>query len=105
MHCLSEGGGLSTYWIDSGSDELIDQAMLTEKSQIELQTLLCGKSVTKRIYKEIDFNQIKENEDLLYSLLVFAGYLNPTPIELDTYKLSIPSNQEVKKIYEDRVIQ
>ncbi|CAI2198342.1 9385_t:CDS:1, partial [Funneliformis geosporum] len=74
-------------------------------NQIEMQTLLCGKSVTKRIYKQIAFDQIKENKDLFYSLLVFAGYLNPALIEPDIYKLTIPPNQEVRKIYEDRVIQ
>src|SRR6185503_19219129 len=79
--------------------------MLSDENQIELQTLLCGKSVTKRIYKQIDFNQIKENKDLFYSLLAFTGYLNPTLVELGIYELSIPSNQEVRKIYEDRVIQ
>ncbi|KLL04405.1 MAG: hypothetical protein MRERV_4c009 [Mycoplasmataceae bacterium RV_VA103A] len=107
MHCLSEGGILDNYWVDSGDPSLIDQAMLSDDNQIELQTLLHGKSVTKRIYKQIAFDQIKENKDLFYSLLVFTGYLNPIPIEfeLGIYKLSIPSNQEVRKIYEDRVIQ
>ncbi len=79
--------------------------MLSDDNQIELQTLLRGESVTKRLYKQIDFNQIKENKDLFYSLLVFAGYLNPTLIELGIYELSIPSNKEVRQIYEDRVIQ
>ena len=27
MHCLSEGGKLDTYWLDSGSTELVDQAI------------------------------------------------------------------------------
>jgi hypothetical protein len=105
MKCLSERGKFDTYWLDSGSTELIDQAMLSDDNQIEMQDLLCGKSVIKRIYKQIAFNQIREKKDLFYSLLVFAGYLNPTPIETDVYKLSIPPNQEIRQIYEDRIIE
>jgi hypothetical protein len=111
MNCLSEGGALDTYWIDSGNYELINQTMLSDDNQMELQALLRGKSVIKRLYKQIDFNQIKKNKDLFYSLLVFAGYLNTSLVKLfildiyDIYKLSIPSNQEVRRIYEERVIQ
>jgi hypothetical protein len=106
MHCLSEGGALKTYWIDSGDPGIIDQVMLSDENQDDLQKLLYGKSIIKRIYNQIAFDQIKESKDLFYSLLVFAGYLNPIPTDkLDTYELSIPSNREIRKIYEDRVIK
>jgi len=79
--------------------------MLYEGNQLEVQSLLCGKSVTKRIHKQIALNQIKEDKDLFYSLLVLTGYLNTTQVEVDSYKLSIPPNQEIRKIYGDRVIR
>src|SRR5947209_10794548 len=90
--------------MDSGGTELIEQALLSDEIQASLQNLLVDQKVIKRLYKQIDFNQIQENKNILYSLLVFSGYLNPTLTELGTYELTIP-NQEVRKIYEDRVIQ
>jgi hypothetical protein len=82
--------------------------MLSDNNQVEMQTLLQGKSITKRIYKQIAFDQIKEKKDLFYSLLLFAGYLNPQLVNNDLedpqYELTIP-NREIRSIYKDRVIQ
>ena len=82
--------------------------MLSDDNQVEMQSLLQGRSITKRIYKQIAFNQIEEKKDLFYSLLLFAGYLSPQLANNDPedpqYKLTIP-NREIRSIYKDRVIQ
>lgn len=83
--------------------------MFSDEIQAELQTLLKGQSLTRKIYQQIAFDQIQENNrDIFYSLLLFTGYLNPEKVNDDPrdfqYNLTIP-NQEVKQIYEDRVIQ
>ncbi|CAG8721035.1 6628_t:CDS:10 [Gigaspora margarita] len=105
MRCLLEEGTLDSYWMNSGSTALIDQTLLSDDIQEDLQTLLNGKSITKELYGEIAFEQIKDSRNIFYSLLVFAGYLNPKPTDqLDFYELSIP-NREVRKIYKERMIQ
>lgn len=95
--------------MNTGSTALIEQALLSDDIQQDLQTLLADRSVTKQLYREIAFEQIKEGKKeekkrVFCSLLVFAGYLNPNPTDKrDIYELSIP-NQEVRQIYEERVI-
>lgn len=45
--------------------------------QKELQELLEGKGIVKKLYKQISLSEIENNTDIFCSLLVFAGYLNP----------------------------
>jgi hypothetical protein len=107
--CLNQRGELAPYWIDSGGTGLVNKALLNDEVQAELQDLLACKSITKKIYRQIAFEDIQTNHKMLYSLLLFAGYLNPklvTSDELDEseveYELSIP-NHEVKQLYLERV--
>jgi hypothetical protein len=108
MCCLAEGGVVDNYWIDSGGTGLINKALISDKVQVDLQMLLKGQSIIKSLYRHIALDQIEEDRDILYSLLVFAGYLNPKPANSDPeeplYELTIP-NQEIKQIYKDRVIK
>ncbi|CAG8641890.1 17100_t:CDS:2 [Racocetra fulgida] len=94
MCCLEEK--------DSGGTDLVEQAILSDENQLDLQNLLKGRNITKKLYKQIALDQIKKDKRAFYSLLVFAGYLNPVETEVG-YKLSIP-NQEVREIYEERVV-
>jgi hypothetical protein len=105
MQCLAHKGKLESYWIDSGSTGLIDKALLSDEMQEDLQKLIDGTNIISPITKYINFDDIN-NRLGLFSLLLFSGYLNPTPVEPEEniYKLSIPNN-EVKRIYQTRVLQ
>jgi Predicted AAA-ATPase/PD-(D/E)XK nuclease superfamily len=107
MLCLSSGGELDHYWLDSGGTGLVDKALLSDEIQEELQELLEGRGIVKKLYKQISFKEIENNTDIFYSLLVFAGYLNPSLAndddEYPRYRLTIP-NKEVRNIYVERVI-
>jgi hypothetical protein len=107
MLCLSSGGELDHYWLDSGGTGLVDKVLLSDETQEELQLLLEGKGIVKKIYKQISLKEIENNSDIFYSLLVFAGYLNPSLAndddEYPRYRLTIP-NKEVRNIYMERVI-
>jgi len=67
-----------------------------------------GKGIVKKLYKQISLSDINDNHDIFYSLLVFAGYLNPMLAnddeEYPMYSLTIP-NKEVRNIYIERVIR
>jgi len=82
--------------------------MLSDDNQEELQTLLEGKSITKQLNKQISLDQIHQDQDAFYSLLVFTGYLNPQLVSDDPeeprYSLTIP-NRELRTIYRQRVKQ
>lgn len=108
MLCLSSEGKLDHYWLDSGGTGLIDKSLLSDDIQEELQELLEGKGIIKKLYKQISLLEIEDNPDIFYSLLVFAGYLNPSLTnddeEYPRYKLTIP-NREIRNIYVERVIK
>ncbi|WP_425364108.1 AAA family ATPase [Candidatus Tisiphia endosymbiont of Hybos culiciformis] len=106
MQCLAHKGKLDTYWIDSGGTGFVDKALLSDKIQEDLQSLLEGKGIVKRLYTKISLGEIEDDPNIFYSLLLFAGYLNPLLAddnpEDPTYRLTIP-NKEVRNIYITRV--
>ncbi|WP_341753135.1 MULTISPECIES: AAA family ATPase [unclassified Candidatus Tisiphia] len=108
MQCLASKGKLDHYWIDSGGTDWIDHILLSDEMQQELDQLLAGKSIVKRLYKQISFADLADNSNVFFSLLLFTGYLSPMLAndneEYPRYSLSIP-NKEVRNIYVERVIQ
>lgn len=108
MRCLASKGKIDHYWIDSGGTGLIDKVLLSDEVQEEMQALLEGEGIVKNISKQISLQEIETDIEAFYSLLVFAGYLNPMKELGDIvgglrYKLTIP-NKEVSYIYAKRVI-
>ncbi|WP_341750067.1 AAA family ATPase [Candidatus Tisiphia endosymbiont of Sialis lutaria] len=108
MQCLAHAGNLDTYWVDSGGLSLVDKAFIADEVQEDLQNLLEGKGIVKKLYKQISLGEIEDNPNIFYSLLLFAGYLSPLLAddnpETPRYRLTIP-NQEVRNIYVERVIK
>ena len=104
MQCLSRKGVLDTYWIDSGGTGLLTKSFLSDEMQEDLQILLKGESITTPIAKQISFEDIDKPIGF-FSLLLFAGYLNPKLIDVEEsfYALSIP-NKEVSNLYKLRLI-
>ncbi|MEO1301536.1 MAG: hypothetical protein AAFU83_04965, partial [Bacteroidota bacterium] len=109
MCCLARGGVLDTYWIDSGGTQLVDEALLSDNIQQDLQKLIARKQISSLITKQISFEDIRSSIGL-YSLLLFAGYLNPDSVapgedaNTKRCKLSIP-NHEVRLIYRQRLTE
>lgn len=107
MQCLAHKGKLKYYWIDSGGTAFIDKVFVSDEIQADVQELLAGRGIIKKLYRQISLADIARNKDIWYSLLVFAGYLNPwlnnDNEEKPRYLLTIP-NKEVKEIYVERVL-
>ncbi|MEO1219673.1 MAG: hypothetical protein AAFV97_04250 [Bacteroidota bacterium] len=59
--------------------QLVDEALLSDNIQQDLQKLIARKQISSLITKQISFEDIR-NATGLYSLLLFAGYLNPDSI-------------------------
>jgi hypothetical protein len=105
MNCLANGGELDKYWLDSGGTSLVDSALVTDEIQEDLKKLLSGDSIITPIRKQVSFDDLSKPTGL-YSLLLFAGYLNPNEVvdsEENIYKLNIP-NYEVRHIYKQRLL-
>ena len=104
MNCLGRKGHLGHYWMDSGGTVLINDALLADDIQEDLQTLVQGKSIMHPIMKQISFEDIHSSTGL-FTLLLFAGYLNPDKETIrDVFELSIP-NDEVRYIYVQRLMK
>ncbi|MEO1219091.1 MAG: AAA family ATPase [Bacteroidota bacterium] len=109
MCCLETEGVLDTYWIDSGGTQLVDEALLSDDIQKQLQQLIAKEQIDSFITKQISFEDVQSSVGL-YSLLLFAGYLNLDAVkpgdnsDIKECKLSIP-NHEVRCIYKHRLLE
>lgn len=89
------------YWINTSGNELvkrfIDKADKTTQNEIE--RLIAGKSIEKKIQLELTYEEIDESIDNLWSVLFTTGYLTYTGTGEDgAYKLMIP-NKEVREVF------
>ena len=91
----------SAFWINSSGNDLVklfvDKADQSTKDEIE--RLVTGKSVTKRIRLDLTYDEIENSIDNVWSVLFTTGYLtnigNP---ESGVYELVIP-NREVHEVF------
>ncbi len=89
------------YWINtSGNDlvkEFIDESDAT--TQDEIERLIAGETITKRVRLELTYPEIRSNIDNLWSVLFTTGYLTYTGQTQDGgYQLKIP-NREVREVF------
>lgn len=92
---------LSAFWINSSGNDLVklfvDKADQSTKDEIE--RLVAGESVTKRIRLDLTYDEIENSIDNVWSVLFTTGYLtnigNP---ESGVYELVIP-NREVHEVF------
>jgi len=63
-----------------------------------------GKTIVKSVYDSIVMRDLEGNEELLWSFLLFSGYLKCgiKPVYKNFYELKVP-NEEVRVIYEEMV--
>jgi hypothetical protein len=94
------------YWLQAGSNDwisnLLDRAALRLSSAFE--GLLEGRSVETYLDENFVLSKIAADEEALWSLLVFSGYLKAEALPYDpaagriVYRLSIP-NREIRQFY------
>ncbi|MFT3770185.1 MAG: AAA family ATPase [Minicystis sp.] len=91
---------LLPYWIDTSSNDLVRELLLTGPAGVnaDLEVLLAGGTVEKRIDENIVLRDISGRSEALWSFLLFTGYLKPVEVRLDQgerwAKLAVP-NAEV----------
>lgn len=97
---------LQPFWANTSSNDLVKDLLQHHAFAVEadVRTLLEGGSIAKRIDTNVVFPELRENESVLWSILVFTGYLKAArgPIIIGQppppYQLSIP-NLEVAEVY------
>ena len=89
------------FWINTSGNDLVkdfvDVADAT--TQDEIERLVAGEAVEKKVRLELTYPEIKESIDNLWSVLFTTGYLTYTEQTEDgSYRLKIP-NREVREVY------
>ena len=110
MNCIKNRGKFKAYWMGTASTALIERALILDKFQTEIQTLVEGGSVEMLADPKMVFADIKSSPNALYNLLLFSGYVTAETVKqaLDgiTYicRVKIP-NREVRGIFMTSVVQ
>ena len=99
---------LQTYWASTSSNRLVGTLIRTASSFVkeQMEELLHGNEIVVTFDEQIVFNQLDQNENAIWSLLMAAGYLKPEQVEYrgelmkPWYHLKI-TNLETRSMFAD----
>jgi predicted AAA-ATPase/PD-(D/E)XK nuclease superfamily protein len=106
LTCVDRKGALAPYWTNTSDNALIKKLLAHASTELQedLQEILNNKPIRQRIDEAFIFPSMHSNEIIVWSLLVFSGYLTSVRQELIGGRymgdLTIP-NQEIRLVYED----
>ena len=87
-------GALKPYWANTSSNSLVSKLIRegSRKLKMDFEKLLNGESVYKTV-DEMVFDQLSENQNAVWSLLVASGYLKIISINDGIYELQIVNHE------------
>ena len=94
------------YWLHSSGNDIVRMMIkqADEATKMELESLIDGQTVTKKINEQLTHNEINDSIENIWSLLYMSGYLTITErVKQGRYVLKIP-NKEVTEIFKSEVI-
>ncbi len=93
-------GKLKLYWANTSSNGLISRLVQKGNAELKVQfeRLLQRQSIITELDEEIVFNQLEQDPDAIWSLLLASGYLTVMQINEDNYELVL-TNYEVEKMF------
>ena len=105
---VKNNGSLRNYWINTSDNilmkGLIGRASIEVKAQFE--KLIAGKTIDESINQTITFPDLEIRPDILWTLLLFTGYLTCSTYTLKKGKvyatLKIP-NEEIAQLYAELI--
>ncbi len=108
LSCLRNKGMLQNYWFSTSENvlvrKLIARASIDVKSKLE--KLIVGQEITETINKSIVFPELEIRSDIIWSLLLFTGYLTYSGYTIKKGKvyatLKIP-NEELSYLYAELI--
>ena len=96
------------YWANTSSNLIIKDMVYNADDDMkqELDTLISGGSIEKKIHEDITYADIHENEDNLWNFLFFTGYMKKVSERKngrDIYITMTIPNEEILSIYENQI--
>jgi hypothetical protein len=96
------------YWANTSGNDIVRKLIARADAEMkaELETLICGGTISKEIHEDITYDEIEKNANNLWNFLFFTGYLKKVDERLEgvckVLDLSIP-NLELQYIYETKI--
>ena len=109
MSFMANGGRYQSYWADTSSNGLVNRLIREGSAGIKRQfeRLIGGKSILVPVDEQIIYDQLDEDENAVWSLLLAGGYLKVVSIdnadiseslEEEKYELAL-TNHEVRRMF------
>ncbi len=91
---------LDIYWANTSSNGLVSRLVQKGNAELKVQfeRLLQRQSIITELDEEIVFDQLEQDPDAIWSLLLASGYLTVMQINEDHYELVL-TNYEVEKMF------
>ena len=108
LSCLRNEGMLQNYWVSTSSNDLVKRLIGRASIDVKanLEKLLTGKTATETIYSSITFPEVETRSDILWSLLLFTGYVTYSEYTIKDGRvhasLKIP-NEELQHLYAELI--
>jgi len=100
--------GFKQFWANTSTNELIKTEIKKKNADFvreDILKLLNDESIIKDIEENFVFPDLDIDNELLWTLLAYSGYVTSTKkISRKTYELIIP-NYEIKTIFQDTILQ
>lgn len=97
------------YWSNTSSNSIIKDMVTNsdDSAKEELDTLISGGTIEKRIHEDITYDDIDKSEDNLWNFLYFTGYMKKVSERAEDGNIYITMkipNTEVRLIYKDQIM-
>lgn len=100
--------GFKSWWVNTSSDELIKKRLTAKNAdglRNNINDLLEDKAITKIIDENIIFPDFEHDKELIWSLLLFSGYLSPLVNTNQKQKTLVIPNHEIKSLFENIILE
>jgi len=103
-YIANEKDGFKPYWVNTSDDSIIKERITESNVKEQIQELITGKTIIKTIRENFVFPDFETKTELLWSLLIYSGFLTKVKeVSLNRYELKIP-NYELKFVFTDLIL-
>jgi len=100
--------GFKPYWVNTSSDSLLRERIAERDANYtreQLLKLINNESIEKNVEENFVFPDMDTDKELLWTLLVFSGYLTTvSKRDIDVYNIKIP-NYEIKYVFKSIILK
>jgi len=101
-------GEAASYWVNTSDNRILAWLLANadERRWQEVRQLMEGKSIISGIDENVVYGRLAPDRNMLYTVLLFTGYLKPlrsVDLRRGLYELSLP-NREIRDVFEDEIL-